>query len=158
MSRKVTIDDKKNRRDLLMMSIEEKKKALQPSIEALEKLNQEFAEEDEKALNERKELFYELCAPVFGSYTTEKEVKEWFNKIMTSELNKGAVDALKQLEAHHVKEIDEHEAERITALKEKLEKRYKRKTAPEDKSDSDSDEIFEDEDEPEGTISEESKT
>ena len=32
MSRKVTIDDKKNKRDLLMMSIEEKKKALQPSM------------------------------------------------------------------------------------------------------------------------------
>ena len=117
MSRKVTIDDKKNRRDLLMMSIEEKKKALQPSIEALEKLNQEFAEEDEKALSERKDLFYELCAPVFGSYTTEKEVKEWFKKIMISERNKGAVEALKQLEANHVKEIEEHEAERITALR-----------------------------------------
>ena len=149
MSRKVTIDDKKNRRDLLMMSIEEKKKALQPSIEALEKLNQEFAEEDEKALNERKDLFYELCSPVFGSYTTETEVREWF-KIMTSELNKGAVEALKQLEANHVKEIEEREAERINALKEKLEKRYKRKTAPEDKSDSESDidEILEDESEP----------
>ena len=151
MSRKVTIDDKKNRRDLLIMSIEEKKKALQPSIEALEKLNQEFAEEDEKALNERKDLFYELCSPVFGSHTTEKDVKEWFKKIMTSELNKGAVEALKQLEANHVKEIEEHEAERINALKEKLEKRYKRKTAPEDKSDSESDidEILEDENKPE---------
>ena len=150
MSRKVTIDDKKNRRDLLMMSIEEKKKALQPSIEALEKLNQEFAEEDEKALIERKDLFYELCSPVFGSYTTENEVKEWFKKIMTSERNKGAVEALKQLESKHLKEIEEHEAERITALKEKLEKRYKRKTAPEDKSDSESDidKILEDESEP----------
>ena len=147
MSRKVTIDDKKNRRDLLIMSIEEKKKALQPSIEALEKLNQEFAEEDEKALNERKELFYELCAPVFGSYTTETEVREWFKKIMTSERNRGAVEALKQLEANHVKEIEEHESERITALKEKLEKRYKRKA--EDQSDSDSDEILEDENESE---------
>jgi hypothetical protein len=54
MSRKVTIDDKKNRRDLLIMSIEEKKKALQPSIEALEKLNQEFAEEDENKPEESK--------------------------------------------------------------------------------------------------------
>ena len=151
MSRKVTIDDKKNRRDLLMMSIEEKKKALQPSIEALEKLNQEFVEEDEKALNERKDLFYELCSPVFGSHTTENEVKEWFKKIMTSERNKGAVEALKQLEANHVKEFEEHEAKRINALKEKLEKRYKRKTAPEDKSDleSDIDKILEDESEPE---------
>jgi hypothetical protein len=158
MSRKVTIDDKKNRRDLLMMSIEEKKKALQPSIEALEKLNQEFAEEDEKALNERKDLFYELCSPVFGSHTTEIEVKEWFGKIMTSERNRGAVEALKQLEANHVKEIEEHEAERITALKEKLEKRYKRKTTPEKQSDSGSeiDEILEDE--PDETLSEESKT
>ena len=151
MSRKKTIDDKKNRRDLLMMSIEEKKRALQPSIEALEKLNQEFAEEDEKALNERKELFYELCAPVFGSHTTEKEVKEWFKKIMTSERNKGAVEALKQLEANHVKEIEEHEAERNNALKEKLEKRYKRKA--ENQPDSDSDEILENENE-----SEESET
>ncbi|MCR5121289.1 MAG: hypothetical protein K6B74_02590 [Ruminococcus sp.] len=151
MSRKKTIDDKKNRRDLLMMSIEEKKKALQPSIEALEKLNREFAEEAEKALSERKDLFYELCAPVFGSHTTEKEVKEWFKKIMTSERNKGAVEALKQLEANHVKEIEEHEAERINALKEKLEKRYKRKA--DDQSDSDSDEILEDENE-----SEKSKT
>ena len=151
MSRKVTIDDKKNRRDLLMMSIEEKKKALQPSIDALEKLNQEFAEEDEKALNERKDLFYELCAPVFGSHTTETEVREWFGKIMTSERNKGAVEALKQLEAMHVKEIEEHETERISALKEKLEKRYKRKSAPEDKSDSESDidKILEDESKPE---------
>ena len=150
MSRKVTIDDKKNRRDLLMMSIEEKKKALQPSIEALEKLNQEFSEEDEKALNERKDLFYELCSPVFGSYTTETEVREWFKKIMTSERNKGAVEALKQLEANHVKEIEEHEAEHINALKEKLEKRYKRKPAPEDKSDSESDidKILEDESKP----------
>ena len=129
MSRKVTIDDKKNRRDLLMMSIEEKK----------------------KALNERKDLFYELCSPVFGSHTTENEVKEWFKKIMTSERNKSTVEALKQLEANHVKEFEEHEAERINALKEKLEKRYKRKTAPEDKSDSESDidEILEDENEPE---------
>jgi hypothetical protein len=45
---------------------------------------------------------------------------------MTSERNKGAVEALKQLEANHVKEFEEHEAERINALKEKLEKRYKR--------------------------------
>ena len=151
MSRKVTIDDKKNRRDLLIMSIEEKKKALQPSIEALEKLNQEFAEEDEKALSERKDLFYELCAPVFGSHTTDKEVRDWFGKIMTSERNRGAVEALKPLEANHVKEIEEHEAERINALKEKLEKRYKRKAAPEDKSDSESDidKILEDESEPE---------
>ena len=117
MSRKVTIDDKKNRRDLLMMSIEEKKRALQPSIDALEKLNREFAEEDEKALNERKELFYEICAPVFGSHTTDKEVRDWFGKIMTSERNRGAVEALKQLEAKHLKEIEEHEAERITALR-----------------------------------------
>ena len=122
---------------------------MQPSIDALEKLNQEFAEEDEKALNERKDLFYELCSPVFGSHTTENEVKEWFKKIMTSERNKGAVEALKQLEARHVKEIEEHEAERINALKEKLEKRYKRKAALEDQPDSDSDEILEDEDEPE---------
>ena len=42
MSRKVTIDDKKNKRDLLMMSIEEKKKALQPSIDALEKLKKRY--------------------------------------------------------------------------------------------------------------------
>lgn len=70
---------------------------------------------------------------------------------MTSERNKGAVEALKQLEANHVKEFEEHEAERINALKEKLEKRYKRKTAPEDKSDSESDidKILEDESEPE---------
>ena len=62
-----------------------------------------------------------------------------------------ANEALKQLEANHVKEIEEHESERITALKEKLEKRYKRKTAPEDKSDSESDidKILEDESEPE---------
>ena len=95
-------------------------------------------------------MFYELCSPVFGSYTTETEVREWFGKIMTSERNKGAVEALKQLEANHVKEFEEHEAERISALKEKLEKRYKRKTAPEDKSDSESDidKILEDESEP----------
>ena len=140
MPRKIETEDLKNRRDLCLRKIEKNDLSMKDTRKRLQETLDELARREKKRTDGLKDKLFEIAMPYFGINISEKELEDWFKKIMDADRNKGAVVTLKRLEEERVRKIEAEDAARFEKLKEDHKKLFSdsKKAAKSDK-DSDSD-------------------
>ena len=143
MPRKIKTEDLKNRRDLCLRKIEKNDLSMKDTHKRLQETLDELARREKKRTDGLKDKLFEIAMPYFGMNISEKELEDWFKKIMDADRNKGAVVTLKRLEEERVKKIEAEDAARFEKLKEDHKKLFsdskKAAKSDNDQADSDSD-------------------
>ena len=148
MPRKIETETLKNRRDICLRKIEKNDLSMKDTRQRLQETLDELERREKKRTDGLKDKLFEVAMPYFGMNISEKELEEWFKKIMNDDRNKGAVTTLKRLEEDRIRKIEAEDAIRFEKLKEDHKKLFtdSKKAAKEDDdlSDSDSDDNADD--------------
>ena len=145
MPRKIKTEDLKNRRDLCLRKIEKNDLSMKDTRKRLQETLDELARREKKRTDGLKDKLFEIAMPYFGMNISEKELEDWFRRIMDADRNKGAVITLKRLEEERVRKIEAEDAARFEQLKKDHKTLFsdskKASKADDDSADSDSEKI-----------------
>ena len=117
MSRTITNNDLKNKRDLSAWRIELNGYDMSETNAKHESAVRELAEREEKRISKLKDTLWKAAVPFFGINITPEKLKEDFLKIMNDDRNKGAVISLQRREEERVRKLEAEDAERVAELK-----------------------------------------
>ena len=145
MPRKIETEVLKNRRDLCLRKIEKNDLSMKDTRKRLQETLDELERREKERTDSLKDKLFKIAMPYFGNNISNKELEEWFKKIMDADRNKGAVVTLKRLEEERVRKIEAEDAARFEKLKENHKTLFsdskKAAKSDNDSADSDSDDI-----------------
>ncbi len=118
MPRKIETETLKNRRDICLRKIEKNDLSMKDTRQRLQETLDELERREKKRTDGLKDKLFEVAMPYFGMNISEKELEDWFKKIMNDDRNKGAVTTLKRLEEDRIRKIEADDAIRFEKLKE----------------------------------------
>ena len=117
MSRTITNNDLKDKRDLSAWRIELNGYDMSETNAKHESAVRELAEREEKRIGILKDTLWKAAEPFFGINITPEKLKEKFESIMNAECNIDAVLTLMNEEEERVRQIEAEDAERVAELK-----------------------------------------
>lgn len=96
MSRKVTLEDKIEKRDKLKARIDKNMNDMKPTYDAYEKLDAEINAELAEIEQKKKNKIFDHVMSLFGESISAEDFATKFDRIMNDNRNKGFVEQLKR--------------------------------------------------------------
>lgn len=115
MSKKITLEEKMEKRDKLKARIDKNLEDMKPTYKAYEKLEKEINAELEEIKQKEKNNIYEHVMSLFGYSLSSEDFIKKFDRIMNDNRNRGFIEQLKHDQAEREKLKNEQVKQNIDA-------------------------------------------
>ena len=115
MSKKITLEEKMEKRDKLKARIDKNLEDMKPTYKAYEKLEKEINAELEEIKQKEKNKIYEHVMSLFGYSLSSEDFIKKFDRIMNDNRNRGFIEQLKHDQAEREKLKNEQVRQNIDA-------------------------------------------
>ncbi|MBO4865838.1 MAG: hypothetical protein J5582_04635 [Ruminococcus sp.] len=115
MSKKITLEEKMEKRDKLKARIDKNLEDMKPTYKAYEKLEKEINAELEEIKQKEKNKIYEHVMSLFGYSLSPEDFIKKFDRIMNDSRNRGFVEQLKREQTEREKAKNKSAEQNIDA-------------------------------------------